>query len=119
VNSPFWRHLTHPAGLTPPQIPPLTSYSPEAVARAAVACAIRPRAGITVGGSTHPLQAVNALARPATETALAAVARLARPRATRDPAPNALWEPSGDGTVEGGLSGRPSLYAAVRRRLPL
>jgi NAD(P)-dependent dehydrogenase (short-subunit alcohol dehydrogenase family) len=119
VDSPFWRHLTHPADVTPPQIPPLTSYSPEAVARAAVACAIDRRPGITVGGSTLLLQAVNAVARPVTEAAMAAVARVGRPRATRDQAANALWEPSGDGTVDGGLSGRLSLYAALRRRLPI
>jgi hypothetical protein len=69
VDSPFWRHLTHPADVTPPQIPALTSYRPEAVARAAVMCAIDPRPAITVGGSTLLLQAVNAVARPVTEAA--------------------------------------------------
>jgi short-subunit dehydrogenase len=118
VDSPFWRHLTHPAHVTPPEIPPFTAYTAETVARAAVACAIEPRRSLTVGGSTLLLQALNAVARPLTEAAMAAIARVARPRATADPAPNALWEPSGDGTVEGGLSGRPSLYAALRRRLP-
>jgi short-subunit dehydrogenase len=119
VDSPFWRHLTHPDGVTPPEIPPLTSYKPDSVARAAVACATSRRPGITVGGSTLVLQAVNAVARPLTEGAMAVISRIARPRATADPAPDALWEPSGEGTVDGGLSGRPSLYAAVRRRLPL
>jgi NAD(P)-dependent dehydrogenase (short-subunit alcohol dehydrogenase family) len=116
VDSPFWRHLTNPAGLTPPEIPPLTSYSPDAVARAIVACAERPRASVTVGGSTLLLQAVNAVARPVTEAAMTLVGRIARPRASPDPAPDALWEPSGDGTVDGGLRGRPSLYAALRLR---
>lgn len=119
VDSPFWRHLTHPGELTPPQIPPLTSYTPDAVARAAVACAANPRSGITVGGSTLLLQAVNAVARPITEVAFAAMARVGRRRSTPDPAPDALWEPSGDGSVDGGLRGRPSAYAALRRRLPL
>jgi len=118
VDSPFWRHLTHPADVTPPEIPPLTSYKPESVARAAVACAIEPRTSLTVGGATLLLQAVNAVARPLTEAALAVLARVGRRRARQDAAPNALWEPSGDGTVDGGLSGRPSLYAALRRRLP-
>lgn len=118
VDSPFWRHVTHPADVTPPEIPPLTAYTPETVARAAVACAIDGRRSLTVGGATLALQALNAVARPLTEAAMAAVARVGRRRATPDPAPNALWEPSGDGTVEGGLSGRPSLYAALRRRLP-
>jgi short-subunit dehydrogenase len=116
VDSPFWRHLTHPDGLTPPEIPPLASYSPDSVARAIVACATRPRASVTVGGATLLLQAVNAVARPVTETAMAVIGRFARPRATADPAPDALWEPSGDGTADGGLKGRPSLYGALRLR---
>ncbi|HEX5146525.1 MAG TPA: SDR family NAD(P)-dependent oxidoreductase, partial [Conexibacter sp.] len=52
VDTPFWLHLTHPAGLEPPRIPPLATYRPDAVARAVVACAIAPRRSVTVGGST-------------------------------------------------------------------
>jgi NAD(P)-dependent dehydrogenase (short-subunit alcohol dehydrogenase family) len=63
VDSPFWRHLTHPDAVTPPEIPPLTSYKPDSGARAALACATSRWPGITVGGSTLVLQAVNAVAR--------------------------------------------------------
>jgi hypothetical protein len=102
--------------LTPPPIPPLTSYTPDSVARAVVACAIEPRTSVTIGGATLLLQAVNAVARPLTELAMAVVTRVARPLASADAAPDALWEPSGDGAVDSDLKGRPSAYAAVRLR---
>jgi NAD(P)-dependent dehydrogenase (short-subunit alcohol dehydrogenase family) len=116
VDTPFWRHLTHPQGLGPPQIPPLVAYSADSVARATVACAIEPRPSVTVGGSTLLLQAADRVAHPLVERALALGARLGRARAAPEAAPNALWEPSGDGTVKGQLGGRPSLLAAVRLR---
>jgi NAD(P)-dependent dehydrogenase (short-subunit alcohol dehydrogenase family) len=116
IDSPFWRHLTHPAGLTPPALPPLTSYSAESVARAAVACAIEPRRSVTVGGFILALQLANSVARPLTERGFALAARLGRSAAEVDSAPNALWEPSGDGEVGGGIGGRGSLLTAVRQR---
>ncbi len=116
VDSPFWRHLSHPAGLTPPQLPPLVAYSAETVAQAVTACAIHPRPSVTVGGSTLVLQAMNAVARPVVAGALSVVGRLSRAAAAPDPAPNALWEPSGDGTEDGGLGGRRSLLTAILRR---
>ncbi len=116
VDSPFWRHLTHPEGLTPPKIPPLVAYSTESVARAVVACAIEPRTSVTVGGSTVLLELANRIARPLTERAFALVARLGRTHADSDPAVDALWAPSGDGTLKGGLRGRPSVLAALRLR---
>jgi NAD(P)-dependent dehydrogenase (short-subunit alcohol dehydrogenase family) len=115
IDTPFWRHLTHPAGLTPPELPPLAAYTPESVADAAVACAIEPRPSVTIGGATLLLQAASAVARPLTERALSLVARLGRSLAEPDGAADALWEPSGDGSVDGGLGGRPSVVASVRR----
>src|SRR5215207_5129895 len=76
--------------------------------------AIEPRASVTIGGLTLLLQPLNTVARPVTELAMAVVSRIARTRATPDQDPSALWEPSGDGTVSGGLKGRPSVYAALR-----
>jgi short-subunit dehydrogenase len=116
VDSPFWRHLTHHAGLAPPRIPPLTTYTTESVARAVVASAIEPRRSVTVGGSTVALEALERCARPLMERAFALVARLARERATADDAPSGLWGPSGDGELTGELRGRPSLLAALRLR---
>jgi NAD(P)-dependent dehydrogenase (short-subunit alcohol dehydrogenase family) len=116
VDSPFWQHVTHPDDATPPELPPLTSYSAETVARAIVACAIEPRPVVTVGGSTVALHVASRLAGPLVERALAFGTRFARGRAGRHPTPNALWEPSGDGSVSGGIAGRPSLLTAVRLR---
>lgn len=113
VDSPFWRHATHPEDVTPPRLPPLTSYSADSVARAAVACAVRPGTMVTVGGSIVLLQVANKLARPLTERVLSLGARVGRAAASRDEAPNALWSASGDGSVKGGLGGRP-LWAALR-----
>jgi NAD(P)-dependent dehydrogenase (short-subunit alcohol dehydrogenase family) len=114
VDTPFLRNLTHPDGVTPPLIPPLVSYRTEPVARAAVACAISPRRSITVGGAMLVLQLVNALARPLLDRGVTRIARYWLDRLTTDPAPNALWEPSGNGNLSGGQKGRPSVYAALR-----
>lgn len=117
VDTPFWLHLTHRAGLVPPQIPPLTTYTTQSVAKAVVACAIEPRRSITVGGSTVVLELAERIARPLVERAFALVGRLARARAhPDDEAPHGLWEPSGEGLLDGHLSGRPSLLAALRLR---
>jgi NAD(P)-dependent dehydrogenase (short-subunit alcohol dehydrogenase family) len=114
VDSPFWRHLTHPEGLTPPELPPLVSYSTESVAEAVVACAVEPRRGITVGGATLVLGALTSIAGPVADRALALAARIGRSAASFDPAPSALWSPSGDGSLEGGIGGRRSLLTALR-----
>ncbi|HKG38083.1 MAG TPA: SDR family NAD(P)-dependent oxidoreductase [Conexibacter sp.] len=116
VDTPFWLHLTHPGRLVPPTIPPLTTYTAETVARAVVACAIAPRRSITVGGSTVLLSLAERRARPLMERAFALVGRFARARARPDPARQGLWEPSGEGILDGHLHGRPSLLAALRLR---
>jgi NAD(P)-dependent dehydrogenase (short-subunit alcohol dehydrogenase family) len=116
IDSPFWRNLTHPEQRTPPRLPPGAAYSAESVARAVAACAVKPRASVTVGGQIVALQLLNAIARPAAEGLFALAARIARPLAKPDPAPNALWEPAGAGVVRGGLHGRPSALAALRLR---
>src|SRR5215207_9291141 len=42
VDSPFWRHLSNPRELTPPELPPLVSYTADTVARVVVRCAVEP-----------------------------------------------------------------------------
>jgi NAD(P)-dependent dehydrogenase (short-subunit alcohol dehydrogenase family) len=116
VDTPFWLHLTHRGNLVPPAIPPLTTYTAEAVARAVVACAIAPRRSVTIGGSTRLLALAERHARPLMERALALAGRLARARAKPDDAPRGLWEPSGKGDLDGHLHGRPSLLAAMQLR---
>lgn len=114
VDTPFLRHLTQPEGLTPPLIPPLVAYTTDSVARATVACAIRPRPSVCVGGATLVLQLVANTARPLLDSGVKRIARFWLDHRMIQPAPNALWEPSGDGSLSGGQKGRPSLYAALR-----
>jgi NAD(P)-dependent dehydrogenase (short-subunit alcohol dehydrogenase family) len=116
VDTPFWLHITHRARLVPPGIPPLTTYTAESVARAVVACAIAPRRSVTVGGSTLLLSFAERHARPLMERAFALAGRLARARAHSDEAAGGLWEPSGEGILDGHLHGRPSLLAALQLR---
>jgi NAD(P)-dependent dehydrogenase (short-subunit alcohol dehydrogenase family) len=113
VDTPFWRHLSNPRRLTPPELPPLISYTADTVARVVVACAVEPCRRVTVGGATIAAQL---LPRPVRERVLGLAGRLARANAAPGDAPNVLWEPSGDGTVSGGLGGRPSVVAAMRAR---
>lgn len=117
VDTPFWRHLTHRAGLLPPRLPALTTYTTESVARAVVAGAIAPRRSIVVGGTTVLLSFAERRARPLVERAFALAARVAGARARRDDgAEEGLWEPSGEGELSGHLHGRPSLLAALQLR---
>jgi short-subunit dehydrogenase len=116
VDTPFWLHLTHRAGLDPPRVPALTTYTAESVARAVVACAIVPRRSVMVGGMTVVLAFAERHARPLMERALALAGRLARNRAHPDDTPRGLWEPSGDGELSGHLRGRPSMLAALQLR---
>jgi hypothetical protein len=111
VDTPFWRHLTHPDGLTPPALPPFVSYTAGSVARVVVAAPARPWRTVTVGGGTLLL---DALPGPVLERAAGLAARLARRAASADEAPRTIWEPSGDGRVDGGIRGRPSVLAALR-----
>jgi short-subunit dehydrogenase len=116
VDTPFWLHLTHRAGLMPPRIPALTTYTAASVARAVVACAIAPRRSVTVGGSTLVLSFAERHARPLMERALAVAGRFARARAKPDDTASGLWEPSGEGMLDGHLHGRPSLLTALQLR---
>lgn len=114
VDTPFWRHLSNPDQLAPPALPPLTTYTAESVARAVVACAITPRRGLTVGGLTILLGLLGTRAQPLVQRAFGLGARLARRRAELSDRPAALWEPSGDGALDGDLHGRPSVLMALR-----
>jgi short-subunit dehydrogenase len=116
VDTPFWLHLTHRAGLMPPRIPALTTYTAASVARAVVACAIAPRRTITVGGSTLLLSFAERHARPLMERAFGLAGRFARARAQPDDTARGLWEPSGEGDLDGHLHGRPSLLTALQLR---
>jgi NAD(P)-dependent dehydrogenase (short-subunit alcohol dehydrogenase family) len=68
------------------------------------------------GRSTLLLSFAERHARPLMERTFALVGRLARARAHPDRAPSGLWEPSGEGIIDGHLHGRPSLLAALQLR---
>jgi NAD(P)-dependent dehydrogenase (short-subunit alcohol dehydrogenase family) len=63
-------------------------------------------------GRTAVARRVEAEGRRAVELRADVGDRMALERVIAD----GVWEPSGDGTVSGGLGGRPSLVAAVRTR---
>jgi NAD(P)-dependent dehydrogenase (short-subunit alcohol dehydrogenase family) len=115
VDSPFWRHLAEPGG-PPGRRPPIATYSTESVARAVVACAIEPRASVTVGAATLVLQVASLVARPLVERVLGfgMADWIGRAGGDRRAAGGNLWEPMSDGEVEGQIGGRPSLLAALR-----
>src|SRR5829696_9519301 len=84
VDTPLWRHVTS-AGATQPRNPP-DLYAPEVMANALVACAIRPRAEITVGLEARAIEALFTVARPVADRVLALVDRYYG--GGRDPAPD-------------------------------
>ncbi|MDP9384431.1 MAG: SDR family NAD(P)-dependent oxidoreductase, partial [Actinomycetota bacterium] len=116
IDTPLWRNLSS-AGRYVPRRPP-DLYSPEAIARALVAAAIRPRAEFTVGGSARVVQLGWSLLRPVAEQVLALVSRYYL--SGRHPAPRVglLRGPVGDGRASGGFHGRPSLWAWLRLGRP-
>jgi NAD(P)-dependent dehydrogenase (short-subunit alcohol dehydrogenase family) len=113
VDTPLWHNVSSATGYEP-RNPPLP-YSPETIADALVACAIRPRAEFTVGAAEGRLfELLFAVARPVADLLLTAVNRYYN--TGREPVlgRGGLWEPQGAGRQDGGLHGRPSVWAAVR-----
>jgi hypothetical protein len=112
VDSPLWGHVTSANGRLP-RTPP-EGYSPETIARALVAAALRPRAEVTVGGEARALELLWTLARPVAELGLVVVDRWYRSGRRPAPQPGALWEAAGDGAEDGDLLGRRSLLESAR-----
>lgn len=98
ADTPFWRNLT-PAGPMPP--PPPVAYRAEDVARALVDAVCAPRSERAVGVATRALLLAHEIARPLTELGLAALARWALDHPAATPPGRALWEPAGEGQVDG------------------
>jgi NAD(P)-dependent dehydrogenase (short-subunit alcohol dehydrogenase family) len=113
VDTPLWRTLSNPRGVRPRNPPDL--YSAESVARTILARALRPRAEQTVGGGGRAIEILFHYARPVADRVLVLVSRYYT--SGREPAasPGPLWRPSGTGATGGGLHGRPSLWARLRR----
>jgi len=112
VDTPFWQHSRVPPGWQPVKLH--GSYSAKTVARALVSAAAAPRREVTVGGAMMALQGVYPLTRPLMEPLLGIASR-ALSKADGGPGQEgALRAGSGDGTVPGGMVGRPSLVNELR-----
>jgi len=112
IDTPLWRSVSA-AGPYGPRNPP-DLYSPEAIAKALVAVAIRPRPEFTVGGEARIVQLGWDLLRPVAEWVLTIVARYYASGRRLAPRGGLLREPTGDGRASGGHHGRPSGWAWLR-----
>lgn len=115
IDTPLWGHVSSATGRLPNHPP--DAYSPDAIARALVAAAIRPRPEFTVGGEARIVELGWAFARPVAERVLTVVARYYA--SSRKPAPPGLVrEPTGEGRAGGGHHGRSSVWAWLRLGAP-
>ena len=112
VDTPLWDHVSSANGRAPRNPP--DSYAPEVIAAALVACAIKPRAEITVGLEGRAMEVLYAVARPVADQVLRLVDRFYSSGKEPAPEPGGLWEGQGEGRAGGGNHGRPSLWAALR-----
>ena len=114
VDTPIWKAITTVTGRQP-RTPP-EGYNAEVIADTLVAVARSPRAEMTVGLEGFVFSVLWRLP-VVQDVVLGLVYRYymsGRAPAVADP----LWKATGDGTPQGPLIGRPSLWAPVRRRLP-
>lgn len=116
IDTPLWGHVSSATGRLPHNPPSL--YSPEVIARALVAAAIRPRSEFTVGGEARIIELGWAFARPVAEWVLAVVARFYASSKVPASAPGLVRAPTGEGRARGGHHGRPSLWAWLRLGRP-
>jgi NAD(P)-dependent dehydrogenase (short-subunit alcohol dehydrogenase family) len=117
IDTPLWDRMSTATGRLPRKPP--DAYRPEVIADAIVACAVRPRSEITIGGESRAVELAWAYLRPAGEAMLGLAHRLYRSGKRPDRPPGHLWEPTGDGQVRDRMHGRPSLLGSVRLRRPL
>jgi NAD(P)-dependent dehydrogenase (short-subunit alcohol dehydrogenase family) len=117
VDTPLWDHVSSAYGTRPRNPPDL--YAPEVFAHALVACAIRPRAEITVGGEARVIELGFALARPIADRVLMLANRYYATGRVPAGDAGALWESADEARARAGRHGRPSLWGALRlgRRL--
>ena len=111
VDTPLWHNVSSATGREPRNPP--DSYSPDAIAQALVACAIRPRAEITIGATGRAIEIAFAAARPLADLFLLGISRLFETGEEPVPGRGGLWEPQGTGRADGGLLGRPSVWGAL------
>jgi NAD(P)-dependent dehydrogenase (short-subunit alcohol dehydrogenase family) len=119
VDTPLWDHVDSVTGRLPRNPPRPALYSPETIAAALVACAIRPRAEVTIGGESRIIEVGFALLRPVADRVLMLGNRYYSTGRTPARGPGPLHRSADEGRASGGRHGRPSLWAVVRlgRRL--
>ena len=117
VDTPLWGHVTSADGTQPRNPPDL--YAPEVMANALVACAIRPRAEITVGLEARAIEGLFTFARPVADRVLTLVNKYYASGSERAPEPGMHWRSADEGRASGGLHGRPSVWGAMRLGLRL
>ena len=114
VDTPVWRSVTSATGRKP--LAPPEGYKASVIGDALVSMARAPRPEVVVGAEAKMFSWLWRIA-PLDQVILGLVHRyynLGRKPATGDP----LWEGTGDGSPDGPLLGRPSLWAPIRMRLP-
>jgi NAD(P)-dependent dehydrogenase (short-subunit alcohol dehydrogenase family)/uncharacterized protein YndB with AHSA1/START domain len=109
VDTPLWSNLESSTGLLPPEPPRPTLYSADSVAQGVLEVIRRPRNEVTLGGLARAEVAFyshfGALGRPA----MRALARLEHTAGDRPAGQGGLSEPKGQGRIDGGFGGRPSV----------
>jgi NAD(P)-dependent dehydrogenase (short-subunit alcohol dehydrogenase family)/uncharacterized protein YndB with AHSA1/START domain len=110
VDTPLWSNLESSTGLLPPSPPSPTLYSAEAIAEAVLSVIRHPRNELTVGGFARSQVAFYSHFGSLGRRAMRALARLEHTAGDR-PASGAggLSEPKGQGRIDGGFGGRPSV----------
>jgi len=112
IDTAVWTATTTASGSLP-RTPP-EGYHASVVAQALVACAIHPRAEVTIGLSTKAAELLFAFARPAGDRALRAVHHYYR-SGRRVAGPGMLWRPVPRGAAPPSrMIGRRSWWAPVR-----
>jgi NAD(P)-dependent dehydrogenase (short-subunit alcohol dehydrogenase family)/uncharacterized protein YndB with AHSA1/START domain len=109
VDTPLWSTLESSTGLLPPSPPGPTLYSPESIAEAVVDVVRHPRDELTVGGLARAQVAFYSHFGSVARRAMQALARLEHTAGDRPAGEGGLSGGKGQGQVEGGFGGRPSL----------
>jgi NAD(P)-dependent dehydrogenase (short-subunit alcohol dehydrogenase family)/uncharacterized protein YndB with AHSA1/START domain len=109
VDTPLWSNLESSTGLLPPSPPSPTLYSAGSVAEGVVSVIRRPRDELTIGGFARGQVAFYSHFGSLGRRAMQALARLEHTAGDRPAGKGGLSEPKGQGRVDGGFGGRPSV----------
>lgn len=109
VDTPLWSNVESSTGLLPPSPPPPTLYSPESMAEAVVDVVRHPRDEVTVGGFARAQVAFYSHFGGLGKRALRGLARLEHTAGDRPAGEGGLSGGKGQGEIEGGFGGRPSV----------